>query len=70
MGDPGASQLSGLRTALCDLLGIRYPICQAGMGWVARSGLAAAVSEAGGLGVIARLIEEAEATLARLPRQP
>jgi enoyl-[acyl-carrier protein] reductase II len=42
-----------LRTPLCDLLGIRYPICQAGMGWVARSTLAAAVSEAGGLGVIA-----------------
>ena len=44
---------SALHTPLCDLLGIRYPICQAGMGWVARSGLAAAVSEAGGLGVIA-----------------
>jgi enoyl-[acyl-carrier protein] reductase II len=44
---------SPLHTALCDLLGIRYPICQAGMGWVARSSLAAAVSEAGGLGVIA-----------------
>src|SRR5499426_975053 len=43
----------GLRTSLCDLLGIRYPICQAGMGWVARSSLAAAVSAAGGLGVIA-----------------
>jgi enoyl-[acyl-carrier protein] reductase II len=42
-----------VRTALCDLLGIRYPICQAGMGWVARSELAAAVSDAGGLGVIA-----------------
>ncbi len=42
-----------IRTPLCDLLGIRYPICQAGMGWVARSALAAAVSEAGGLGVIA-----------------
>ena len=27
-----------LHTPLCDLLGIRYPICQAGMGWVARSG--------------------------------
>ena len=44
---------SALHTPLCDLLGIRYPICQAGMGWVARSALAAAVSEAGGLGVIA-----------------
>ncbi len=38
-----------IRTAICDLRGIRYPICQAGMGWVARSELAAAVSEAGGL---------------------
>ena len=42
-----------LHTPLCDLLGITYPICQAGMGHVARSTLAAAVSEAGGLGVIA-----------------
>ena len=42
-----------IHTALCDLLGIRYPICQAGMGWVARSELAAAVSAAGGLGVVA-----------------
>ncbi len=44
---------AALRTPLCDLLDIRYPICQAGMAWVARSALAAAVSEAGGLGVIA-----------------
>jgi enoyl-[acyl-carrier protein] reductase II len=44
---------SVLHTQLCDLLGIRYPICQAGMGYVARSELAAAVSEAGGLGVLA-----------------
>ena len=44
---------SALHTPLCDLLGIRYPICQAGMAFVARSGLAAAVSSAGGLGVIA-----------------
>jgi enoyl-[acyl-carrier protein] reductase II len=44
---------AALHTPLCDLLGIRYPICQAGMGFVARSRLAAAVSEAGGLGVIA-----------------
>lgn len=63
---------SALHTPLCDLLGIRYPICQAGMGWVARSALAAAVSEAGGLGVIAAAhgspdyLREAEATLSRL----
>ena len=44
---------SALHTPLCDLLGIRYPICQAGMAFVARSSLAAAVSSAGGLGVIA-----------------
>jgi enoyl-[acyl-carrier protein] reductase II len=44
---------SALHTPLCDRLGIAYPICQAGMGHVARAALAAAVSEAGGLGVIA-----------------
>ena len=38
--------------ALCRLLGIRYPICQAGMYQVAYGPLAAAVSNAGGLGVI------------------
>jgi enoyl-[acyl-carrier protein] reductase II len=41
-----------LRTPLCELLGIRYPIMQAGMGLIARGELAAAVSDAGGLGVI------------------
>src|SRR5712691_532022 len=41
-----------LRTPLCELLGIRHPIVQAGMGWVARAELCAAVSEAGGLGMI------------------
>lgn len=41
-----------LRTELCDLLGIQYPVMQAGMGYVARAELAAAVSSAGGLGVI------------------
>jgi enoyl-[acyl-carrier protein] reductase II len=41
-----------LRTPLCDLLGIEVPIVQAGMGYVARGELCAAVSQAGGLGVI------------------
>jgi len=40
------------RTALCDLLDIEYPIIQGGMAWVSTAELAAAVSEAGGLGVI------------------
>lgn len=41
-----------MKTALCDLLGIEYPIIQGGMAWVSTAELAAAVSEAGGLGII------------------
>ena len=41
-----------LHTNLCDLLEIKYPIIQGGMAWVATAELAAAVSEAGGLGII------------------
>jgi NAD(P)H-dependent flavin oxidoreductase YrpB (nitropropane dioxygenase family) len=41
-----------LRTRLCDLLDIEYPIILAGMGGVATADLVAAVSEAGGLGVV------------------
>jgi enoyl-[acyl-carrier protein] reductase II len=41
-----------IRTPLCDLLGIQYPIVQGGMAWVGTAELAAAVSNAGGLGVI------------------
>lgn len=41
-----------LATKLCRRLGIQYPICQAGMGFIAPGRLAAAVSAAGGLGVI------------------
>ena len=41
-----------LRTQLCDVLGIEYPIMLAGMGNVAYPPLAAAVSGAGGLGVL------------------
>ncbi|MCI0349537.1 MAG: nitronate monooxygenase [Acidobacteriales bacterium] len=40
------------RTALCDLLGIEYPIIQAGMSGVATPELVAAVSGAGGLGIL------------------
>lgn len=38
---------------LCKLLDIKYPIIQGGMAWLATAELAAAVSEAGGLGIIA-----------------
>ena len=41
-----------IRTPICEGLGIEHPVFQAGMGWVARADLAAAVSEAGGLGVV------------------
>lgn len=37
---------------VCELLGIEHPIIQGGMAWIADSSLAAAVSEAGGLGII------------------
>jgi enoyl-[acyl-carrier protein] reductase II len=41
-----------LKTELCDLLEIEKPIIQGGMAWVATGELAAAVSSAGGLGII------------------
>lgn len=41
-----------LKSKICDLLGIEYPILQGGMAWVATAELAAAVSNAGGLGLI------------------
>jgi len=47
-----STPLGALRTPLCEQLGIDYPIFQAGMGYVARHELAAAVSSAGGLGCI------------------
>ena len=42
-----------IKTPICDLLGIEYPIFQGGMAWIADGKLAAAVSEGGGLGIIA-----------------
>ena len=42
-----------LHTALCDLAGVRYPIVQTGMGWVASAALVSATANAGGLGIIA-----------------
>ena len=38
---------------ICELLGIKYPVIQGGMAWVATAELAAAVSNAGGIGLIA-----------------
>ncbi len=44
-----------IKSKICDILGIRYPVFQGGMAWVADARLAAAVSEAGGLGIIAAM---------------
>lgn len=41
-----------MKTRVTDILGIEYPIIQGGMAWVAEHNLAAAVSNAGGLGII------------------
>ncbi len=64
-----------LYTPLCALLGIDVPILQAGMGMIARAPLAAAVCEAGGLGMIgaahlsaAELRDEIRAVKARTAR--
>lgn len=42
-----------MKSPLCALLGIEYPVFQGGMAWAADASLASAVSEAGGLGLIA-----------------
>lgn len=42
-----------MQTRITKLLGIEYPVIQGGMAWIAESGLASAVSRAGGLGIIA-----------------
>lgn len=42
-----------IRSAICDMLGITYPVFQGGMAWIADGKLAAAVSGGGGLGIIA-----------------
>ena len=44
-----------ISTPLCELAGIRYPIFQGGMAHVSDGRLAAAVSEAGGLGIISAM---------------
>ncbi len=55
-----------IHTPLCDLLGIQYPVFQGGMAWIADGKLAAAVSEGGGLGIIAAGNAPAEEVLAQI----
>ena len=42
-----------IKSAICEMLGIEYPVFQGGMAWIADGKLAAAVSDGGGLGIIA-----------------
>ena len=54
-----------LRTRFTEALGIEYPVVQGGMMWVGRAELAAAVSEAGGLGIITALPQPTPADLVK-----
>lgn len=49
-----------IKTDICDLLGIEYPVLQGGMAWVSNASLASAVSNAGGLGIIAAMNSNGE----------
>lgn len=49
-----------IKSKICDLIGIKYPIFQGGMAWISDAKLAAAVSEAGGLGIISAMNANAE----------
>ncbi len=49
-----------IKTPLCELLGIEYPIFQGGMAWVADASLASAVSNGGGLGIISAMNANAD----------
>ena len=55
-----------LHTPLCTLLGIEFPIIQAGMGVFTSAELAAAVSNVGGLGSVGTFLRPVE----DLPQQP
>ena len=48
-----------LNSRICEMLGIRYPVFQGGMAWISDGRLAAAVSEAGGLGIISAMNADA-----------
>ena len=54
-----------LQTRFCEMVGVRYPVVQTGMGWVAGSSLVTATAKAGGLGILA----SATMTLEQLTEQ-
>jgi nitronate monooxygenase len=62
VGASGADQV--FRTRFTEAFGVRHPVVQGGMQWVGRAELAAAVSNAGGLGLITALTQPTPADLA------
>lgn len=59
-----------MKTRITELFGIKYPIIQSGMQWLASAELAAAVSKAGGLGIISatRFMDDKEGLLAEFEK--
>ncbi len=57
-----------VRTRVSELLGVDYPIVQAPMGWIARSQLASAVCNAGGMGIIETSSGELDAVREKIRR--
>ncbi|MGM9752745.1 MAG: nitronate monooxygenase [Candidatus Cryptobacteroides sp.] len=55
-----------IKSRICDMLGIEYPLIQGGMAWVADASLASAVSNAGGLGLISAVNAGTEAVRAEI----
>lgn len=55
-----------LKTEICELLGIKYPLFQGGMAWCSTAELAAGVSNAGGLGIIGAGNAPAEVVIAEI----
>ena len=54
------------KNPVCEMLGIEYPVIQGGMAWIADAKLAAAVSNAGGLGLIAAMNSNGEQLRAQI----
>ncbi len=56
------------KNPICELLGIKYPVFQGGMAWIADASLASAVSNAGGLGLIAAMNSNGEQLRAEIKK--
>lgn len=59
-----------IKSPICEMIGIKYPIFQGGMAWIADANLAAAVSNGGGLGIISAMNADAEYLRGQIVRAP